>query len=720
MNKSNALKKQDLVIGELKTLWQPSDSRLEHFDKFISICKKQIGAVFPSVSWDEHIWEISNYESTQSARQATHASNVLFTRKNGAGKKVKVAAQDQVPFPQPFLDLAKAIVVLRHLSKPVTHGAHMVAIRAFRYLFEVFERHGLQHIHQLNGIHFNEACQEALRHGETDTTLYRTGEHLSYIAEKLNLLSLSPVFEWHNPFPRVTGTGGSIQMPISRASDLEQAKQLPKTAFLVHLAALWRHYEELEQGDKMTVCMGVLLMATGLRMDEFCGLHLGCIPDRAEFESQPLELIFSGRMGKVLRLSVLARKRFAWDEKIIPASLADTVFLVIERMTVLSSEARRYCQKLLNEKRWPALDEFSDNAIVSAKELATYFGYDHTSNFISALERCGISRQATSLAELTAFKISDIHHGIANTYRKQIKTLTEGLGTAQYKIPFWQILTLQFKFEHGRGGLKMFPVPLSGTQIQDAFCGRDYIGRISKRESRICSLFERYKFDGLELPPGGVRTHQFRHLLNTIMQQSAAFSQEDIAKHFLRAGVRDNIFYDHSTPHHGIVPALSAVQQFGAKFESGYESKQRDVNAEDAKKFIRKFPLLNADELLSELDSLGSSHLMDIGRCRHDYTQAPCGKHYACLNNCQHYRRVKGNSMEVERIQQMKARAELQISAAKLDVEDGLVNAHVWLAHHQRLLTGCNSALAIEEDDQYQVGEIVAIFPNGRDSCEVR
>ena len=76
--------------------------------------------------------------------------------------------------------------------------------------------------------------------------------------------------------------------------------------------------------------------------------------------------------------------------------------------------------------------------------------------------------------------------------------------------------------------------------------------------------------------------------------------------------------------------------------------------------------------------------------------------------------------MEVERILQMKARAELQISAAKLDVEDGLVNAHVWLAHHQRLLTGCNSALAIEEDDQYQVGEIVAIFPNGRDSCEVR
>lgn len=182
MSKTNALKKADFFLAELKTLWQPSDSRIEHFEKVVQTCKKQMRAVFPTVSWDTHIWEISDYEPTQSARQATHASNILFTRKSGAAKKARVAIEDQVPFPRPFVDLTKSMVVLKHLSNPVTHGAHMVLIRAFRYLYEVFEGHGLQHIHQLNGIHFDHACQEAIKQGEKSSTLYRTGEQLSYIA----------------------------------------------------------------------------------------------------------------------------------------------------------------------------------------------------------------------------------------------------------------------------------------------------------------------------------------------------------------------------------------------------------------------------------------------------------------------------------------------------------------------------------------------------------
>ena len=139
---------------------------------------------------------------------------------------------DQTPLPQPLRDLAKSYVVLRHPSQPVTHGAHMVAIRAFRYLCEVFEHYGLRNIHQLSGIHFDEAAAGALRHGERDQTLYRTGEHLSAIAERLNFLSLSSIFEWHNPFPRVSGTGGSIQISISKNSDIAQAEQLPKTEYL--------------------------------------------------------------------------------------------------------------------------------------------------------------------------------------------------------------------------------------------------------------------------------------------------------------------------------------------------------------------------------------------------------------------------------------------------------------------------------------------------------
>lgn len=718
MSKSNALLKLDVIPAELKQLWAHDDSKVEHYEKFVFYCQKQIRHVFPSVDWSTNVWEISEYESTQSARRVSHDSNVLFTRFNGLGKQKKIAAEAQEPFTQPFRDLVKGIIVLNHLGRAITHDAHMVWIRAFRYLYHVFTEHQLQAIHQINGLHFDLAMKMAMDRNEAESTLYRTGEHLSAIADKLNLFGLCMVFEWHNPIPRPDKTGGTEQRHVRQKTSLPEAEQLPKSAYLTHLAALWKHYDELQPSDKIHVCMGIVSLCTGLRMDEFCGLHVGCIPSKEEYESAPLELTFDGRVGKMLRMSVLARKRFVWDSKIIPNSLTDTVFLAVDRLKALSTEARYYALMLLNESYWPALDGFDEDEIVLATDLAAHFKLEKTSNLITQLGRLGITRHISSAPKRTTFCIRDIHQGVSRAYREELKSVADGFGPQARMINYWDLLTLQFKFEHSRGSIKMFPIPVSGTQIQDAFRGRNYISRLSKEEKRIETLFERYQFDGLVLEPGGIRTHQFRHLLNTVLQQSAQFDQEDIAKFFLRAGVRDNEWYDHSSSEHLAVQGARKLHEFQAKFAPKFESKNNELDASQVVGLISRFPLLGPEELMAELESRGSSHVMRIGRCRHDYTQEPCGKHYACLNKCKHYRRQKGNPLEIARLHEMKAEAELQVAAAQFDTDDGLTNAHVWLAHHQRLLAGCDAALSIEQDDRYEVGQIVAIFPNGRDSCE--
>ena len=182
--------------------------------------------------------------------------------------------------------------------------------------------------------------------------------------------------------------------------------------------------------------------------------------------------------------------------------------------------------------------------------------------------------------------------------------------------------------------------------------------------------------------------------------------------------MRDNEAYDHSSGTELVQSGMDKLHLFSDKFKPKFESKQHEVDATTASELIRKFPLLSASELMSELDTLGSSHVMSIGRCRHDYSQSPCGKHYACLNNCKHYRRTKGDVSEVSKIRDMKESAERQIKAAQLDVDDQLTNAHVWLAYHQRFLAGCDAALAIEDDDRFQEGQVITIFPAGRDSCE--
>ena len=190
------------------------------------------------------------------------------------------------------------------------------------------------------------------------------------------------------------------------------------------------------------------------------------------------------------------------------------------------------------------------------------------------------------------------------------------------------------------------------------------------------------------------------------------FSQEDIAKNFLRAGTRDNKAYNHRLQPEAARNVMHNVQK--AIFQPG-----ADVSVEQAATLARQFPLLTPDELTQDLESLGSSHLMDIGRCRHDYVQGPCGLHYACLHNCKHYRRTKGDPSEIARLTERKKIAQVQMERALEDVEDGFTGANEWYRHHKELVDGCITALAIEQDSGYAPGDIVQIFPNGRDSCEV-
>lgn len=120
------------------------------------------------------------------------------------------------------------------------------------------------------------------------------------------------------------------------------------------------------------------------------------------------------------------------------------------------------------------------------------------------------------------------------------------------------------------------------------------------------------------------------------------FSPEDIAKNFLRKDTQDNIAYNHQ-----IEPQKYAERNRQFQEQS---LRKMNLNADEAKKAIQRFPLLSHEELQQDQDDLGSYHFMDIGRCRHDYTQGPCGMHYMCLRNCINYRRKKGDPVEIEKI----------------------------------------------------------------------
>lgn len=281
MSYSNAVRQLSLVdqlseqeqnakLAQVLRLWKPTDNCEENFADLIDLGARLCQIVFKGqVSWHDASWNISGFESTVSVRSVAHKSNILFTQRSGLQKFQKQKKSDERPFAEPFASFAKALVVVAHAHKPTSHNVHMVMMRAMRYLYEVAELHGCSHIHDLSPGLFDEALKLAVAQKEQETTLYVTGEKLSYIADKIMEFGLSVMpLNWENPIPRDYKHGGRLQTRNGPAQAKQRAEKLPKTAVLVFISALWTHYEELEERDKALTCMAMILMV--------CGFLLNC------------------------------------------------------------------------------------------------------------------------------------------------------------------------------------------------------------------------------------------------------------------------------------------------------------------------------------------------------------------------------------------------------------------------------------------------------------
>lgn len=702
-------------------VFNPSASPTHNIQQFVKSAKAILPALFEgNVSWDDHTWNIAGFEPTLDLKNTGHDANILFTSMNGRKPRQKVAKKDEIPFQSPYIDTVKAVVAHNHNNHKITHSAHMVAMRGWRYLYDALGNSDNPCVSQLLPVHFKQAIAEATDR-EKESTLYVTGVQLESIATLVDERGLTKVpLNWRNPIPRSYKHGGALHNRGGGKAKQDRAEKLPKKVVLLYLAALWNHYDELEEKDRALTCMAIILLLCGFRMDEFVGLDYNCIPTREEYNQSQWELDpQTGTLTKVLRMRAMTRKSYVWESKPVPICAVDTIFLAVERLRALCINQRRTAQMFIEEGRWNRLANYDDDDCLSTRELMSIVGLpisQKSSNATASLKEYGLKPDPRWTKRPQKFRVGDIHKCFTDRYKKMIGPLVDGFGSDGFAIPLWELLTLRYENQYNYNEMwNAFPKPLSGTQIQDFFRGRDYNTRLQKSgkggdSKRRQSVFERYNFAEVEDEVETAHTHQFRHLLNTLMQESDSFSQEDIAKYFLRKGTKDNSAYNHQ-----IEPKRYAerTRELQDKIKLSM-----DIDLDSAKETIKRFPLLSHEELERDLDESGSYHFMDIGRCRHDYSQGPCGMHYACLRNCRNYKRTKGDQKEVDKITARRDKTVAQIELAKNDVDDGFIGANNWLLNHQELVDGCDAALAIEDDSRYQDGDVVQVFPNGIDLCE--
>jgi hypothetical protein len=65
------------------------------------------------------------------------------------------------------------------------------------------------------------------------------------------------------------------------------------------------------------------------------------------------------------------------------------------------------------------------------------------------------------------------------------------------------------------------------------------------------------------------------------------------------------------------------------------------ITPEQAKEASVIFTLVDRDEVLETIEDIGTTLITAIGLCKHDYSDSPCGKYYACVRGCSEYYRIK-------------------------------------------------------------------------------
>jgi hypothetical protein len=536
------MKREDNVVSVFK----PSDNSAKNLENFIEINKKSIFvALFEhTLNWESQLWDIKGFESTTRAPKANQAKKIRFTQFNGLrATKIKASDDVQEPFAEPFQSFVKAHITHRHHAKRKTKDNHMVTVRAYRYLYEQLPA-GRKDVGMLTAGHFDSAAQAAVKR-ESASSAYRVGVALAEIAKLLQTHKLTPMaIRWKNPIPRATGGSGKADRN-SQEAEAQRAKMLPKTEVLIYLAALWDRYDALEEQDKSLLCIAIILLFAGFRIDEVLGLDVDCLSMDREFNPT------LGIYQRVMKIRVLAKKSAQWTTKKIPDSAQQTIQEAIQRLQGLTEKHRTAARLLLQEGQYHKLAHLEDGLLLDARELMGLLGTSSVSNTHTVMknrkiEPTGKETRHRSARPARVYRVGDIHTAIHREFTRRYPDMVKGFGNSDFRIPLWKLLTLRFTDEFSpKGAPQWYPLPISQNVTQDFFRGRDYLKRVSREEARIRSVFERYEMEHIEGSALSVHSHQFRHLLNTLMQESDVFEEYEIARYFLRNRIGDNAAYNH-------------------------------------------------------------------------------------------------------------------------------------------------------------------------------
>ncbi|MCG5498642.1 hypothetical protein [Ectothiorhodospira variabilis] len=619
----------------------------ENLSSFIWTCRNDLTVFGVDLDWSSPVWP-----------------NVTVFAKLGVTTR---KPQNHQLMDSGFSDFAKAYFRYQQGQKPTGTKNESKALRAIEAA--LLQVTGTADINKLSFAVLDEAAMLAKRHYSAGAA-YHCGREIERLADFVNdhRLVRPSVKGWRSPIKRPddknkTGSAGRA----------EREKKLPNNIALNALAEIFATNPSHPR-DIFTTSTFAMLMSAPSRITELLSLPVDC------------EVIECDRDG-VERYGwrFFSGKGFDGDIKWIPTTMVPIAKEAVSRMTRLSENARRLA-KWIEENptdfyRHPGCPNKTDD------------------------ERLTMAETALALGAVNG----DVNAAKALLYRRGL-SCEDGAHTLRgLWMHIMERLPLDFPWFDKKRGIKYSEAlfALNKNQLATGKCclsfelhkptNNFFNNDLSPRESLGTdghrSIFDRYGYkdeDGSRLK---LRSHQARHLLNTIAQRGG-LSNLEIAKWSGRADVRQNRTYNHMTEYElvGMAECMDVSKElFGP---AGEVLKHLPVTTQEFNTLER-----------------AAVHVTEFGYCVHDYTMSPCEKYRDCLN-CTEQVCVKGNTENLTRIKARLERVEDLYSRAKDAVEQGDMGADRWYQYHQKTVARLRELVSILESPSIEDGAQIKLRGN--------
>lgn len=213
------------------------------------------------------------------------------------------------------------------------------------------------------------------------------------------------------------------------------------------------------------------------------------------------------------------------------------------------------------------------------------------------------------------------------------------------------------------------------------------------------TVFSRNGFKHKDGSPIAIKTHQFRHLLNTLAQ-SKHLSESLIAFWSGRKHIAQNAWYDH-------LPQEAFIEAYTKLGDNGPELSVQGPIADKARAMAENNGLTHSQALKIEL---GAIHSTRYGICRHDYALTPCPKDKDCTM-CGEHAVVKGEPKHLAEARYQTEIHEKALQMAQQALENGEPGASRWIKQNEGRLQRWRLVLEVLTDPDTPDGTLITLPP---------